>query len=259
MPNSTEGMYLTVIGDGNVSWHFVRIFQSSGFKGQIIKRNIAGTEPKIKGWKFTTFENLNPSTQFILIAVSDTNISEVVENLKSKVDSRIMVAHTAGSVSSNWMQSFFPNSGVMYPLQSLSKGVKISAKKIPIYLTGNSDTINEMENICKQCNFQSSIINDEQRLYLHIGAVMTNNFSNYLMILVEKFLKDKNLPLNSMFPLLEETIHKLKLIGPEKSQTGPAKRNDQNVMNNHLELLKENNEALEVYKLFSTLLKKHYS
>jgi predicted short-subunit dehydrogenase-like oxidoreductase (DUF2520 family) len=53
-----------------------------------------------------------------------------------------------------------------------------------------------------------------------------------------------NIPFDILYPLIEETTNKIKKITPEKAQTGPAKRNDAETIENHLNLLSKNQQEI---------------
>ena len=52
-------------------------------------------------------------------------------------------------------------------------------------------------------------------------------------------------------PLIAETLNKSLELGPENSQTGPAKRGDLELLDKHMELLKSDPPVAEIYKLVS--------
>ena len=54
-------------------------------------------------------------------------------------------------------------------------------------------------------------------------------------------------PFEIFFPLLRETMAKAMDIGPERSQTGPAVRNDQNTIERHMDLLSFSPELKKIY------------
>jgi predicted short-subunit dehydrogenase-like oxidoreductase (DUF2520 family) len=64
-----------------------------------------------------------------------------------------------------------------------------------------------------------------------------------------KQIADKaGVPFEIFFPLLRETMSKAMDIGPEKSQTGPAVRNDQNTIEKHMDLLTFSPELKKIYR-----------
>jgi hypothetical protein len=61
--------------------------------------------------------------------------------------------------------------------------------------------------------------------------------------------KENNIPFKILDTLIDETASKIKTLSPEKAQTGPAIRNDEETIKNHLNLLSENKQ--EIYKLLT--------
>jgi predicted short-subunit dehydrogenase-like oxidoreductase (DUF2520 family) len=59
-------------------------------------------------------------------------------------------------------------------------------------------------------------------------------------------------------PLIKETISKALEEGPERSQTGPAVRNDLNTIEKHLELLSFSPDLQNIYKEITNSIIKRY-
>ena len=53
---------------------------------------------------------------------------------------------------------------------------------------------------------------------------------------------------------MKHSFQKLEKIHPIKAQTGPAMRNDQLAIKEHLNLIKQNKQLTAVYKLLSDLI-----
>jgi len=60
-------------------------------------------------------------------------------------------------------------------------------------------------------------------------------------------------------PLIRETIAKAIESGPENSQTGPAVRNDNNTIENHMELLSFSPELQKIYSDMTESIINHYN
>ena len=91
----------------------------------------------------------------------------------------------------------------------------------------------------------------EQRKYLHISAVFACNFANHMYAVCHHLLSEHGLPFESMLPLIEETTRKIHYLTPEEAQTGPARRNDCNIMEDHLHMLESEPELAEIYQNIS--------
>ena len=69
------------------------------------------------------------------------------------------------------------------------------------------------------------------------------------MLTSGKQIADKaGVPFEIFYPLLKETVTKAMAAGPEKSQTGPAVRKDQNTIEKHMELLSFSPDLKRMYR-----------
>ena len=98
----------------------------------------------------------------------------------------------------------------------------------------------------KVCYFDSN-----QRKALHIAAVFACNFSNHLYTLAAGILKENHLEFDLLRPLIAETASKVQQFPPAEVQTGPAVRNDQLVVQKHLDFLSGQEELQELYERLS--------
>jgi len=96
-----------------------------------------------------------------------------------------------------------------------------------------------------QLGAQYQFCGSAQRAQYHLAGVFVNNFGNLLLLEASKILNEAKLDFSPVYPLLNETIAKAILLGPEKAQTGPALRHDQNTLDRHRATL--NAEQLVVY------------
>lgn len=95
------------------------------------------------------------------------------------------------------------------------------------------------------------VLNEQQRLALHVAAVFASNFTNHMLRLAHEIAEENNLKPDWLNELIAETINKVFDLGPEASQTGPARRGDLATLDRHMEFLKENNALAEIYKMIS--------
>ena len=152
-----------------------------------------------------------------------------------------MVVHCAGGVSIDQLKGT-PRKGVFYPLQTFSKDQDLSFDQLPfcIETTDPKDQI-LLSNLAKAMGGIPHKINSETRTQMHIIAVLINNFSNHLLHLGSKLLKEHDIPFKIFHPLIEETYQKALKSGPENTQTGPAIRDDQKTIEKHVGLISDEN------------------
>ncbi len=159
--------------------------------------------------------------------------------------------HTAGSMPMDVFRSK-KHYGVLYPFQSFSKEKLVDFAHIPILIEGSDSSVaGEIERLARRVSDRIFHADLEHRQRLHLAGVFANNFTNCLYALAEEQLQKAGLPFDILLPLIEETAHRVKTIAPRKAQTGPAVREDRNVMDRQLLLLSDEPDMQMLYRLLS--------
>lgn len=222
---------VVIIGQGNVASHLVNGFNNAA--------NIAVFQVDSR-----QLENI-PDANVIIISVSDDAISTIANHLK---DSDTLIAHTSGTVAMDNINS--KRKGVFYPLQSFTKNKPIDFSTIPFCLeTVIPEDLVLLEKLVSSLQAKAYKINSEQRKKLHLAAVFVNNFTNHMYQIGQEICQEHQVPFEVLFPLIEETAKKVTTTSPKDAQTGPAKRNDQQTIKNHLEQL--NSQQQEIYTIIT--------
>jgi predicted short-subunit dehydrogenase-like oxidoreductase (DUF2520 family) len=170
------------------------------------------------------------------------------------------LVHTSGSLSLDIFKSYSGRFGVIYPLQTFTKGRKIDFYKIPLFIQGNSsETLALLYSFCNRISEKIIKIDSDKKVVLHLAAVFANNFINHLLTIAYELLKQNKLPAEYLYPLIEETVHKAMEMDPKLTQTGPAVRNDLDTINNHIEMLSKKPEWQKIYTFVSENIQKYYN
>ena len=135
-------------------------------------------------------------------------------------------------------------------LQTFTKNKKVDFSKVPFCLEAeDKNDYQLLEKLAKLLSKHIYNIDSEQRKRLHVAAVFVNNFTNHMYKIGNDICKENNIPFKILGSLIDETASKIKTLSPEKAQTGPAIRNDEETIKNHLNLLSENKQ--EIYILLT--------
>ena len=236
-----------------MAWHLAKAFDLAGHQiHQIISRNeITGKELAKNYAAFfdTKLENVFDDSDYVFLTIPDKSIEPAIQ--KIKVNSPIFI-HCAGSCALNVLANHKKNSGVFYPLQTFTKNRKQNFFDIPVFVEASDiATLQKIWDLADSISNNVKELNSDQRLYLHLAAVVANNFTNHLLGQAEKVMAMQQLPLAWLKPLVEETVKKAFDLGPENSQTGPAIRNDEATLQKHLEMLVSNPGLKELYSIIS--------
>lgn len=254
-------MRISFIGSGNVAWQLAHAMDSHGHDiHQIISRsekNARALAQKFGAYFSDDIGMLYDRIDLLIIAVSDDEIANVAEQL---ANFNIPVAHTSGSVGIDALKPLGSDYGVFYPLQTFSKTKQVDFRNLPFLVEGNSPGMAErLFGLASQMSNVVSELDSERRRKLHLAAVMVNNFSNHLFNLSADYLKKEDIPFSYLVPLIGETVSALQTKSPHEAQTGPAKRNDQETITRHIEMLKDDPELQQLYRLMSASISKKHS
>lgn len=245
-------MNIVLIGSGNVATVFGKLLKKTGHNiAQVVSKNkehaleLAGV---LQAGSTTYLENVYTDADMYIIAVADYAIKDIAESLHL---TEKIVVHTSGAVSKNILQHTSENYGVLYPLQSLRK--EISYKPlIPLLIDGsNSKTLSIIRSLAESISPKASVADDEQRLKLHVAAVIAANFSNHLYTLTADYCNKENIRFDMLIPLIQETANRLNEFAPKDIQTGPAVRGDYTTIQKHLELLSGYPQMKNLYESIS--------
>lgn len=252
-----------IIGSGNIASHMVEAFKEYNLDlaGVYSRNKIDGQEIASAGgvpW-FDRLKTIPKDADVYLICVSDDAILDVVEQLPKSIRKSKIIAHTSGSRSISETLRSCTNGGIFYPLQTFTKGKKMSYDEIPFCINGsNSKTIKSLTSLAQTISNSVQTISDDQRQNIHLSAVIINNFINHLIYISEELLERKNVDPAILQPLLLETINKQKTLGTFEAQTGPARRLDAQTLAMHLDLLKRNKAYKPIYTVISKSIQKTY-
>lgn len=249
----TEINKVAFVGSGNVTTHLSKAFYDSHIEiTGIYSRNIETAQSIAQKYK-TQSGKLNElrdcDADLIIVSVPDRAIEEVLDQIPN---CNTLVAHTSGSLSLGALENITSHPAVFYPLQTFSKNKSVDFGQIPIMIEAHhqKDLI-KLEKLAFKISEKVFKINSLQRKKIHIAAVFSSNFTNYLFHIAEELLKREKVPFEVIQPLIEETTEKIKELRPYDAQTGPAVRKDLETINNHLDDLKDIPEYHEIYKLLS--------
>jgi predicted short-subunit dehydrogenase-like oxidoreductase (DUF2520 family) len=245
---------IVIIGAGNLATQLALALFEKGFQvNQIYSRNIESARElaqKVNASFTNDLSQLYSEADIYVIAVKDSAIQEVLENLN--LDESKLIVHTAGSIPMNILEGFTNNYGVLYPLQTFSKSRKVDFSGIPICFEANHPSnILKLEELGKTLSISVNQINSDERKTLHLAAVFTNNFVNHFYSIGAEILQDKKLDFDLLKPLIRETAAKIESMNPAEAQTGPARRNDQNIIGAQLKMLHDKPEYQKIYSFVS--------
>ena len=246
---------VVLIGAGNLAMNFQKIFNNSSgvdliqWYSRKIKK-IRSFEKKIS--ITDKISKLKPADIY-LIAVSDDAIGEI----SAKIKTSALVVHCSGSIA---IDELLSNSkkGVLYPIQTFSNMPLATFNKLPFLIeTGNKNDFKLLQDLVLKIGGKPIEMNSQKRSYIHLIAVIINNFGNHLIELGENIAQRHGIPFDIFYQIIEETCKNATEIGAKNSQTGPAKRRDNKTINKHLDLLSDEGIKKIYLDLTNSIKKRH--
>lgn len=179
-----------------------------------------------------------------IIAVSDRSIASVANELTGV---KGLVVHTAGSVPMDVLPQ--ERRGVLYPLQTLSKGRCVDFTRVPLFVESDSD-LPLLTDLASSLSRNVHTLDSCRRKSIHLAAVFCCNFTNALYSMAHRLLQLEGIPFDVLLPLIDETAAKVHELKPQQAQTGPAVRWDMEVMQAQMSMLPDD-EMIQIYSLLS--------
>ena len=246
-------MKIVFIGAGNVANHLAVALYEKGFEiCQIFSRTEESAKflsEKIKAKYTTHLSKIDKTADIYIYSVSDSILPDLIATIQQPAALHI---HTSGSTEMAIFEGFAENYGVLYPLQTFSKHKAINFTEIPVFIEGkNKFSNNKIYEIAQSLTKKIHFIDSTGRKKLHLSAVFACNFVNHMYQIGAELVKDAGVEFNILQPLINETAKKIRTLSPYDAQTGPAVRNDQQIIKEHLKLLKGKRQLAKTYELIS--------
>ena len=233
-------MNIVIIGQGNVATNLDYAFRKKGIACQMVSSR----------------EGLDhlPAANVYIYAVRDEALPNVVAQVVGVGKS--LHLHTSGTMPITVFGDDKPHAGVFYPFQTFSKARVIEDfSTVPVFFEARGiDDISAVYSLALTITSRVYEASQYDRERLHVAGVFTNNFTNLMYTMAAELLQNTHIPFSALLPLIDETAAKIHTLAPRDAQTGPARRGDENVMNHHLSLLTEEQQA--IYRLLSDAIQK---
>jgi predicted short-subunit dehydrogenase-like oxidoreductase (DUF2520 family) len=240
---------IVIIGSGNVATHLIQAFSEN----ETVDLIQAFARKKENLFSFIApgkiVDNLSDlkEADLYIIAVSDDAIEQVANQISFE---NKLVVHTSGSYDFKEI-SDKNRKGVFYPLQTFSKNKAVDFNTVPLCLEAENEAdYAVLEKIAKSVSDKVYQINYRQRQSLHVAAVFVNNFVNHLYHIGSEICDNNQVDFGILKPLIEETANKINQLPPKEAQTGPAKRQDFNTIERHLNFISDDNQK-NIYQMLT--------
>ena len=247
---------IAILGAGNVAWHLAPALEDAGHEvTEVYSRDLQkATEITERVYSAQPKDELDFSdskAEIFILAVKDSAITEVADEVILPEGS--ILVHTSGAMPLDILgYSSASYTGILYPLQSFTKGRKMDMEEVPFLLEAeDQETLQKLKKLAKSLSPLTYVVRSKDRKAVHVAAVFASNFTNHLIGISEEIMRRQGLDFEMLKPLIIETISKCLQIGAKKAQTGPALREDYETLEDHHRFLSYNDQLAEIYRLIS--------
>ncbi|MES2702517.1 MAG: DUF2520 domain-containing protein [Bacteroidota bacterium] len=242
-------MTFSVIGTGNVAWFIATRLTAAGHECTgIYGRNTEASKQlaaAIGCICYGEISGYDGASDICFFAVSDGAIEKIAKSIT--VQDTVLV-HTAGALPIGALAGASPHGGILWPIYSISKNDLPKGRNIPCAWEATSDKARALLLVAGAAISDNLFEAEyEQRKWLHVAAVIGNNFTNHLMDVCERICAENNLPFAAMTPILQQTFERVQHASPQQVQTGPAIRHDSVTVNAQMALLEDHPAWQRIY------------
>jgi len=244
-------MTFSIIGTGNIAWFFGnRLVAGRHHCTGVYARDTAAAQTLAEALLSDNFGSISDirdgDADVCFLAVSDIAIGKVAASLSFK---QTLLVHTAGAVDIESIKQAAKDRAVLWPVYSIQKNNPPTHRDIPCAWEASSAKaakyVQSIGHAITDVLFEAKY---DQRKWLHLAAVMSNNFINHLMAICEQVCTENDLPFSTLQPIIAQTFEKATHSHPAEVQTGPAIRRDSNTIQQHLVLLGKHRAWQKVYE-----------
>jgi predicted short-subunit dehydrogenase-like oxidoreductase (DUF2520 family) len=245
------------IGAGKVAWHLAPALAKSGQEiVQVISRSALSAQKlgdRLGCQHSNNITDLFKDAEILFLTVPDHSLIEIINDIS---DYRGLVIHTSGTFSPLRFACQKYKHGGLYPLQTFTIGRSIEMSTVPVFVEGSEPAVARIiYGIAEGFTSRVYEMSFEERRWMHLAAVWANNFSNFMLSEAYRILNLRGHDPAWLEPLIRETFDKAIMIGPGRAQTGPAIRCDDITLRKHLDMLTNEADMQEMYRLISTSIR----
>ncbi len=244
---------IVLLGAGNLATHLGAKLTGTGYEIiQVYSRTSRPAEKlaaQLGARSVISLSELDGSAGTYLFCLPDDAIHKTLEQIN--INDQLLV-HTSGSVHADVFRNYSRLYAVLYPLQTFSREREPDWINIPLCIEGNNqDAESLIRSVAEQISSRVINLDSRSRKQLHLTGVFASNFSNHMYSLAFELAGRYKLNPALLFALIRETAEKAIDLGPVPSQTGPAARNEEIIMKEHIEMLEGIPEIQKIYTFVS--------
>jgi predicted short-subunit dehydrogenase-like oxidoreductase (DUF2520 family) len=238
--SENKPLRLGILGGGRAAWAYGSSWRRIGWPidGVWLRPESQSRLPELLDVPRKSIEDLDADV--LLVAVTDRAIAEV---LCGAADSAAIPFHASGATPA-------PKNGFsLHPLKSLPPvGTPSDLKNALLVFEGQHAGI--ATQIANAIGARFAQIAAEDKPRYHAGAVFGSNYVAAMLDIAERLIGIENAR-DDIVALAQSAIDNWSAHTDARRFTGPAARGDQEVIDHHVEALRDDPQVQEIYKLLA--------
>jgi predicted short-subunit dehydrogenase-like oxidoreductase (DUF2520 family) len=244
---------IALIGAGKLATNFAFTMKKKGLTIlQVYNRSRESgmkLAEKVSSSYIDDLRELSDKADLYALAVSDSALQEISDKIHLRNQ---MIIHFSGTAEISILKGTSSNYGVLYPPQTFTLRQPTGFLNIPLCVeANNSYSERKLSAFAATLSDKTFKVSTSQRKTIHLSAIFASNFTNFMYSIAEDLLTGSNLPMTLLEPIIEKTKANAMRKNIFNLQTGPAVREDFEMIKTHLDLLSKKPEFKEIYRLLS--------
>ena len=250
---------ISIVGAGNVATHMALALNAAGHTiRQILSRTLDHAQllaSRVGAKAINNPLQLDKDIDVCLLAVGDDALYDLALDLRLPTT---LVIHTSGSTPIKVLAPISARYGVVWSPQTFIRDIAMDYPTLPLCIEGSTPRAEaEIEELMGSISQHIYHLNQEQRSHAHLAAVMVSNFTCAIDAIAQQYAEQHDIPFDILRPLAEQTLRKWDYGNLWAQLTGPARRHDEKTLTTHRRLLRDNQEAAQLYNLLTDIIQKH--
>lgn len=262
MLRMVKALDITIVGAGNLGSALAMSLHQAGYAiREIVSRDRSPSLRRSQalarntGAKAVEVSRATLHARVIWFCVPDREIASAATALADRVNWRGKIAfHSSGALSSNELSALkWRGASVasVHPLMTFVARSRPSLKRVPFALEGDGAAVRAARSVVRSLEGEAFSIAAKHKTAYHAWGTFTSPLLLSLFVTAEEVARLAGVPptlaRRRMLPILRQTLENYAKHGPVGAFSGPIIRGDTATVQKHLQVLRKNSGAFEVY------------
>jgi predicted short-subunit dehydrogenase-like oxidoreductase (DUF2520 family) len=254
---------IAIIGPGRLGSALARELTQAGYHvGEIISRQAAASQRKARALakvadaRVATVKNARLDADVIWFCIPDREIAQAARGLAAAVKWKGKIAlHSSGALASDELDVLRRHGAsvaALHPVMTFVRGAVPSLQGVPFGVEGDVAAVRAARRIARDLGGAVFAVRKQNKVAYHAWGTFASPLLVAMLVTAERVAHAAGLSTaearKSMMPIVRQTVANYAKLGPAGAFSGPMVRGDAAIVRKHLQALKENPGAREVYR-----------